>query len=247
MTDSHDSAQGGGPKHGRHSSDSSLGAWAAVRHWSAIGAIAGLCFFGLLAVMYDEFYREFGITSADVALSYSDTLAHSWGFVITVAVALTIGVSLILWAWQQIIKRKHGRDCRIGQLPAPAYLTALAAIFAIFICAGLVGEHFMEAAGRRGAAGQPVSGLRLGLVFFDVRAQPVTEISSVAESPVTIPTRGLTFLGKSGRSFVLYCTADDQILRISMERFTLRTSPHHGLKESESRDCGTAATRSPPG
>jgi predicted heme/steroid binding protein len=247
MTDSHDSARGGGgPDHGRHSSDSTLSAGVALRHWSAVGAIAGLCFFGLLAAMYDEFYTEFGITSTDVELSYSDTLTRSWGFIIAVAVALAVGISVVLWIWKRILKRKHGKDCKIDQLPVPAYLTALAAIFAILICAGLVGENFMEAAGKRGAAGQPVTGLRLGLLFFDVRAQPVAEIVSVASSPVTIPTRGLTFLGKSGRSFVLYCTVDGQILRLSMERFTLRTSTHQALRESGSRDCGTAVTRNVP-
>ncbi|MGW7363486.1 hypothetical protein ACWGI8_08670 [Streptomyces sp. NPDC054841] len=246
MTDSHDSAQGDGPKHGRQSSDSPLSAWAALRHWSAVGAIAGLCFFGLLAAMYDEFYTEFGITSVDVELSYSDTLTRSWGFIITVAVALTVGISMVLWIWKKILKRKHGRDCKVDQLPIPAYFTALAAVFAILICAGLVGENFMEAAGKRGAAGQPVTGLRLGLLFFDVRAQPVAEIVSVASSPVNIPTQGLTFLGKSGRSFVLYCTVDGQILRISMERFTLRTSTHQALRESGSKDCGNAAARHLP-
>ncbi|MEU6089011.1 hypothetical protein ABZ865_19740 [Streptomyces sp. NPDC047085] len=243
MTERHDSAQGGGPQQGRHSSDSSLDAWAALRHWSALGAIAGLCFFGLLAAMYDEFYTEFGITSTDVELSYSDTLTRSWGFIITVAVALTVGISGVLWVWKRILKKKHGRDCKIDQLPGPAYLSALAAIFVILICAGLIGESFMEAAGKRGAAGQPVTGLRLGLLFFDVRAQPVAELVSIASNPVTIPTQGLTFLGKSGRSFVLYCTVDGQILRVSMERFTLRTSTHQALRKTGAKNCGNAATR----
>ncbi|MFF4036832.1 hypothetical protein [Streptomyces sp. NPDC001816] len=246
MTDRRDSVQGDEPKHGRHSSDSSLSAWVALRHWSAVGAIAGLCFFGLLAAMYDEFYTEFGITSGDVELSYSDTLTRSWGFIITVAVALAVGISVVLWIWKNILKGKHGRDCKIDELPLPAYFTALAAIFAILISAGLIGEHFMEAAGKRGAAGQPVTGLRLGLLFFDVRAQPVAEIVSVASSPVTIPTQGLTFLGKSGRSFVLYCTLDGQILRISAERFTLRTSTRQALREPGSKGCGNAATRDLP-
>lgn len=245
MTD-HDPSDKNIPGHEPETTDSPLAAWSALRHWPALGAIAGLCFFGLLASMYDEFYREFGITSADVGMSYSDTLTRSWGFIITVAASLALGVTATLFVCKLILKCNDQRDRRIDQLPGWAYFIALCIIFGILIIAGLIGEHFMQNAGERGADVRAVDALRVkGLMFFDVRAQPVTEIVAVTEPPTVIPVRGLTFLGNNDRSFVLYCKADKRILKISMERFTLRTSTPRSQGKQEGRDCGKRAAMNP--
>ncbi|MHC3389354.1 hypothetical protein ACLQ2E_07800 [Streptomyces lavendulocolor] len=169
-------------------------------------------------------------------MTYTDTLTRSWGFIIAVASSLIILVATFLHVakWNLV----GGTPRKIHELPGKIYLAALLLTILFLGAAGYIGGGAMQGAGKSGAEGNPVSALRYaGILFFDVRAIPVEQINTVTEPPVAIPYRGLIFLGNNDRSFVLYCTTDRQILKISMERFTLRTSTSKSTESPSVENC----------
>ncbi|MGW5852377.1 hypothetical protein ACWFQ8_31310 [Streptomyces sp. NPDC055254] len=216
-----------------------------VKYFAAFLAFSGLLCFAVLAAMYDIFYRQFGLSATDLGMSYTDTLLHSWGSILLIATILSAAV----WVANMIapcIRNRKGKEVDPEQ---PFYkrplhwvhAALLLATLSIFgICCGLkVHDKSIDA-----EAGEAVRPLRLwnSLLMVDIRAQPVTEIVAVTEEDTAIPVAGFTYLGNYDRSFVLYCTDDGKILKISMERFTLRTSPNEDFKGS--KNCKNPSVRS---
>ena len=209
-------------------------------------AAAGALCFVLFSACYNIFYRRFGISPPDVDLDYSDILTHSWGFTAWIGVGFLALVFLLpalrsIWA-----KATHQEDVKFKLLPHSCH--ALLLLIILFV-AGFIGINMSTKAADQAEAGLAVRPLRdpLGLMLLDVRAQPVSEIVSVTEAKTRIPTPGLTYLGNSDRSFVLYCIRDQKILKISMERFVLRTSPFNEKASKDGKTCGPAVVdRSEP-
>jgi hypothetical protein len=217
---------------------------AVTEHYGTVVAGLALVFFGWLAAMYDEFYREFDISAADVGMSYTDTLTRSWGAIILLALSLAFVISAArIYLFVAKYRRWKRGDVtaqrpKLVNPPHPPGRIYVLMIFIVLVIAGLLGDWKMTEYGKSGTAGHSVRPPRFyALVVFDVRAQPVTEIVSVADSTVRVPATGLTYLGNNDRSFVLYCVRDKKILKISMERFTLRTSPGAGAKATGSGSC----------
>jgi hypothetical protein len=203
-------------------------------------AAAGALCFVLFSACYNIFYRRFGISPPDVDLGYSDIVTHSWGFTAWIGVGFLVLVFLpptlrFIWA-----KATHKEDAKFKLLPHSCHALLL---LVTLLVAGFIGINMSTNAADQAEAGWAVRPLRdpyFGLMLLDVRAQPVSEIVSVTEAKTRIPTPGLTYLGNSDRSFVLYCIRDNRILRISMERFALRTSPFTDKASKYGKSCGPA-------
>ena len=216
-----------------------------VKYFAAFLAFSGLLCFAVLAAMYDIFYRQFGLAATDIGMSYTDTLLHSWGSILLLAATLSAAVWVANTTAPYIRKRKGwevDREQPFYKRPLhwvhAALLLLTLSIFGIF-CGLKVYDKSIDA-----KAGEAVRPLRLWhvLLLVDIRAQPVTEIVAVTEEDTTIPVAGFTYLGNYDRSFVLYCTDDGEVLKISMERFALRTSPKGDFKGS--KNCKNPALRS---
>jgi hypothetical protein len=203
-------------------------------------AVAGALCFVLFSTCYGIFYRRFGISPPDVDLGYSDIVTHSWGSIAWIGVALfvlTFLLPILHLAWDRI-KGKESPELQL----LPHWCNA-AILLATLSAAGLIGVYMITDAADQaedGWAVRPVRDPYFGLMLLDVHAQPVSEIVSVTEAKTRIPTPGLTYLGNSDRSFVLYCIRDNRILRISMERFALRTSPFTDKASRDGKSCGPA-------
>jgi hypothetical protein len=174
-------------------------------------------------------------------MTYSDTVAHSWGFITLIGV----GFCLLIFTWPVVrflwFRFKRRQDVKVK--PLSHIWNGFALLFTL-VLAGWFGAVITigdAEAAKSGEAVRPIRDPVLKMMLLDVRAQPVMEIVSVTEAKTTISTAGLTYLGNYDRSFVLYCVRDGRILKISMERFVLRTSPFESTPAAGAgKTCGKA-------
>ncbi|MFI9329250.1 hypothetical protein ACIGZJ_17095 [Kitasatospora sp. NPDC052868] len=95
---------------GRRQKKSSSAIQPILANLTGILTVTGLIVFVILSVLYEKFYSELGVSPADVGIGYTETLAHSYGFVVLL---LLFSIFLVLMM-RGLNKLAHG----IGKLGA---------------------------------------------------------------------------------------------------------------------------------
>ncbi|MEU4211192.1 hypothetical protein AB0F13_14560 [Streptomyces sp. NPDC026206] len=219
------------------------------RH-AAYGLIGGLVSYCALSALYDQFYGAFGLTATDMGIGYLDTLSRSWGFILLITLAVALYV-FTLSGMGLPISRKRAHNYRNRSKSARwvnAYMhfaqsimewirrnlgvvAAIVAAFALFIALSASSSAVDDraAATINGNAIKPLQ-VKLGnhglrIIFLDIHSHHVRMITP-APTPGSVPCcKHLMHLGSSDRTYILYCVDNKRVIRLSIERYVVHTSP----------------------
>jgi hypothetical protein len=190
----------------------------ALKHTSAVLALAALVIYAYLSICYDGFYRALGVDPGDVGLSYAAILARSSGFVIAACFVILFFSELLLpstppsrpgrysaWVERNVTPEKRRRGDRVSRFLAVALMMLL--FLWVF--------ELAEGAARDVKAGHavrplrpPVPGMSIPLTILAIHADPATvePAGKPGDSPAADRLRGrhLPYLGQTGGTVVLY-------------------------------------------
>ncbi|MFB7242686.1 hypothetical protein ACFCYX_09485 [Streptomyces populi] len=217
-------------------------------HLTPALTITGLILFVVLSMLYENYFFALGAAPSDVGIGYIETLAFSYGYVAILGVGSVI-LFLLFWGVSQAFKKTsdrrekagqpHGRGARINAIGKrfvsrhPLAITVLyVTLFGLFLGYNLIDVRVQEDVGRLILTGRPVSPYRwCSLTFLDIRAQEAT-LGPGTDALLIRSYKGhtLRYLGVANRLYILYDVTARRVVRFSVEKAFLATSPLHPRK-----------------
>lgn len=199
----------------------------------ALSTLIGLIMFATLALLYEDFYENFGLMPADLGFGYSETLYRSWGFV-AVCFAFIAFVLLYAWLISHLFRRSKSSSSNrlFSQLGRRVFVIglAIAAFLSYALPVALCVDHISSIdssmkrySGRPFKYGiYPVTLFHMPLLSTSARA--VERISPVGKGvivPKEIKGKRFLQLGTREGCHILFDVNDRKIIKLPVGGFAV--------------------------
>jgi hypothetical protein len=207
------------------------GAW--VTSESSRLAAAGIIWFSVLTLTYEQFYGSLGVSATDLGLSYTNLLASSVGTALAVLVATILYTSLALGLGTIFLRPLHPRLRRAFSGPG-LYTTIPLLLIVIAVAISFVFLPYTalkdSRAVRLGGRVRPARIAPLPISILSVRADPVIVRRSGLDPPPWIRdlerTGKLVYLGQANGTLILYDVERQRSVAVPQQLATVVPLPY---------------------
>jgi hypothetical protein len=199
---------------------------AALRDLPAAFAAAGLLLYGILYMVYANFYGSFGLLPEEVGLGYANVFVRSLGLLIVIAsCVLMLRLAFVMYIFRS---NQHGgsRPRRIITALLRSISFLLPLLFVVVWLVSSLGTTDRYAAYLR--LGQNLYPVRLGpLTMLDISASPVQLIWGNDATPQQkrLMIDHLLYLGRNESTVVVYDYSTQSVLRLPSGSVTIIARP----------------------